>query len=988
MRKPFLFKTYLILFLFFVFAGLKAQDNPIKPAFEFPTKEIYNLHVDKHGFLWIASEYGVARYDGVNCVNFSSPHQISLGCTNLLEDNYGRIWFSNFTGQIFYIDHETMMPAKDYNHKNESNFPRMVLYHDELLATSDKGLFVLNTKNLTGKYISMSNYTTSLALLKDCVLIHGSNNCWYSYKEITGLKKINYTGEAEVKGNSYVLANNTYHDTVYMMSNPSGIVKKLLLQNDTLKLCQQLKFNSHINTLSITTDNQWVNTNDCSYSLKNGEQIKGYNLTDIINDFEGNRWLSSLYHGLLMQPKKDIANKTIVSGLDSDDLVVSTKSYRNKLLLGTQKGFLMLYDPASKNTEFKLRVPPNQDAIYKITAIDQDNYIIACLSTYKVNIPTKKITELTEIKTVKQLCYDDKATYLASTSGLFVIPREKSDRLNQQIMDAFGRVFKYNPVDNYFYMKVRCRAISYFPDEAALFVTFKNNLYKIDKNGMKPFLFNNEQVYAASLAYIDHRLYIGTISNGMLIVEKSDIKHISVQNGLFSKSIFKIKPIDDNLWIVGSGPLQIFNTQKQALVDNYVFPDRNASQVFDLDGVGQTIYLATSSGLDNFALVKNSEDKKLKNFLLYVKVNNETVTANSSGKLPYSQNNVLFNIGVPAYLKAKDIYIKYCLATKTDTTWLTTEPGERTIHFSSLMPGTYTFKAIAVDPRLGMADSMIKYNFRIDEPWWSGIGFKIILGFVFLLILFYGYVKMLHKRLSLKKAFDTQQQLILAERQRISAEMHDDIGSGVFAIQTLADTASKNENAPAEIGQIKNMVSDLSVKIRDVIWSTNVGNDNLENLFYYTYFQINKLFEHSEIDFVSELPDDIIDLKITVLSRRNIYLLVKELVHNAIKHSKATTIELKMFTDEQTLYIAVNDNGVGINPNTSRPNGMGLGNIRSRVEKLNGTLLTENNGGAHISIKIPLSALQVVEFDKKLNKWQLFITRLLKISADTAEQDK
>ena len=987
MYKPFLFKINLTLLLLFVFAGLKAQDSQLKPAFEFPTKEIYNLHVDKHGFLWIASEYGVARYDGINCVNFSSPHQISLGCTNLLEDNYGRMWFTNFTGQIFYIDHETMTLAEGYNYKNESNYPRIVLFHDQLLATSDKGLFVLNIKNLTGKYIRLSNYTTSLAVLKDQVLVHGSNNSWYSYKEATGLKKIKYTGDTELRGNSYVLANDTYRDTVYLLSNPSGIVKKLLVQNDTVKQWQQLKFNSHINTLSITPGNQWVNTNDCSYSLKNGEQIKGYNLTDIATDFEGNRWLSSLYHGLLIQPKKDIANKTIIPGLDNDDLVVSTKSYKNKLLLGTQKGFLILYDPASKSTDFKLRVPPNPDAIYKITAIDQDDYIIACLSTYKVNIITKKVTELVDIKTVKQLCYDDKATYIASTSGLFVIPHEKSERLNQQIMNAFGRVFKYNPVNNYFYMKVRCRAISYFPDQASLFVTFKNNLFKIDKNGMKPFLFNNEQVYAASLAYVDHRLYIGTISNGMLIVEKKDIKHISVQNGLFSKSIFKIRPIDKNLWIVGSGPLQIFNTQKMALVDNYEFPDHNASQVFDLDGVGQTIYLATSAGLDNFALVKSSVDKKLKNYLLYVKVNNETVTGNSSRKLSYSENNVLFNIGIPAYLKAKEIYIKYCLATKTDTTWLTTEPGERTIRYSSLMPGTYTFKAIAVDPRLGMADSTIKYDFTITEPWWGGIGFKIVLGFVFLLFVFYGYVTMLLKRLTLKKAFDTQQQLILTERQRISAEMHDDIGSGVFAIQTLADTASNNENASPEIGEIKNMVSDLAVKIREVIWSTNVGNDNLENLLYYTYFQVNKLFEHSEIDFVSELPDDIIDLKITGLSRRNIYLLIKELVHNAIKHSKATTIELKMFADEQTLYLSVNDNGVGINPNNARPNGMGLGNIRGRVEKLNGKLSIENNAGAHINIIIPLSALQVGEFDKKLSKWQLFITSFLRSPSDP-QQDK
>jgi signal transduction histidine kinase len=399
--------------------------------------------------------------------------------------------------------------------------------------------------------------------------------------------------------------------------------------------------------------------------------------------------------------------------------------------------------------------------------------------------------------------------------------------------------------------------------------------------------------------------------------------------------------------------------------------------------VGQTTYLATSTGLDNFPLEKTTSDKKLKNYLLYVKVNNK-IRGQNTQPLSYSENNVIFNIGVPAYLKAREIYIKYSLETKTDSTWLTTEPGERTIHFSSLMPGKYTLKAMAIDPRLGMANSTIQYDFTIEEPWWLGTGFKIALVIVFLLFVFYGYVTLLRKRLSLKKAFDTQQQLILAERQRISSEMHDDISSGVFAIQSLADKAGKRENASPEIDQINNMVNELSAKIRDVIWSTNVGNDNLENLLYYTYFQVSKLFEYSEIEFVSELPDEIPELTITIQSRRNIYLLVKEIVHNAIKHSKATTIELKMYTDEQALYFAIDDNGVGIKTNgtTEAGHGMGMGNVRSRVEKLHGEFSIESKDGAHTRIKIPLSELRVVEFDKKLNKWQLFITRLIKIPSD------
>lgn len=983
MPKSFIIQVSTLLLSLFICTGTKAQDNDIKPAPEFPTKEIYNLLVDKRGFLWIASDFGVSRFDGINYTHYSHPSQISLGCTNLLEDSYGRIWFTNFNGQIFYIDHETVTLEKSYDYKKERNFPRMALFHNQLLATSDKGLFVLNTQNLRGKYIGGNNYTTSLAVFGDRVLVRG-DKVWYSYTEGSGLKKITYSGDVE-SGNVYILAKNTYRDTAYLMINPEGAVKKLLLRGDTVKQCGLTAFGRIINTVSITPEDQWVNTNNFSYSLKNGEKINGLDLSDIVTDLEGNKWYSSLYHGLLVKYKKDIANKTIIPGLDSDDFIISVRNHNNKLMLGSQKGYLILYDPVSKTVETKIKVSPAAGSIYYIASIGGEEFIVASSSaTYRVNIASKKVTGLNDITTIKQACYDDKAIYVSSASGLYVIPREKSDQLNRQISDMFGHVLKYNKADNYFFVKFRSRTIAYFPDEGALFVSFKNSLFKIDRNGMKPFLYNGEQVYAGALAYLGHKLYVGTISNGMLVVDHNDIKHISVQNGLFSKSIFKIKPIDKNLWILGSGPLQIFNTQKNALVNDYEFPDRSASEVLDIDGAGKTIYMATPTGLGTFPLVKTTADKKLRNYVEYVKVNNQIISNSNGHKLSYSENNVLFSIGVPAYAKAREIYIRYSLSTKNDTAWLTTEPGERTIHFSSLMPGNYTLRAVAVDPRFGMADTTIRYHFTIEEPWWRGTMFKVALFFVFLLFVFFGYVSMLRKRLALKKAFDTQQQLILAERQRISSEMHDDIGSGAFAIQWLADKASKREDAAPEIEQIKEMVSDLSVKIRDVIWTTNVGNDNLENLLYYTYYQINKLFDHSEINFVSELPDDVPELQITVQSRRNIYLLVKEVVHNAIKHAKASTIELRMSTRDGVLCFAIIDNGVGIDFKSTPDagSGMGLGNMKSRVEKLHGELSIENNHGAHITIKIPFSALGVAEFDKKLSKWQLFIAGLLKLPSD------
>ena len=116
-----------------------------------PTRELYDLMVDKRGFLWITHDLGVTRFDGINFTNFYNPKQTSLSGTGLLQDSEGRIWFNNFTGQIFYIQNEKMHLLDGYDYKSESSFPRIAIYKDQLVATSKKGLFFCDTKTADDK---------------------------------------------------------------------------------------------------------------------------------------------------------------------------------------------------------------------------------------------------------------------------------------------------------------------------------------------------------------------------------------------------------------------------------------------------------------------------------------------------------------------------------------------------------------------------------------------------------------------------------------------------------------------------------------------------------------------------------------------------------------------------------------------------------------------------------------------------------------------
>ena len=140
-----------LLFLFLSKIGL--SQSIIEPVNGIPTKEVYDLLLDKKGFVWVAHELGISRINSNSISSFTNPRQASLSLTNLIEDKQGRIWCHNFSGQIFYIENNEMKLLAAYDYTKERVFPEMVLCNDELVITSSQGIFICNTINLKCHYI-------------------------------------------------------------------------------------------------------------------------------------------------------------------------------------------------------------------------------------------------------------------------------------------------------------------------------------------------------------------------------------------------------------------------------------------------------------------------------------------------------------------------------------------------------------------------------------------------------------------------------------------------------------------------------------------------------------------------------------------------------------------------------------------------------------------------------------------------------------------
>ncbi len=194
-----------------------------------------------------------------------------------------------------------------------------------------------------------------------------------------------------------------------------------------------------------------------------------------------------------------------------------------------------------------------------------------------------------------------------------------------------------------------------------------------------------------------------------------------------------------------------------------------------------------------------------------------------------------------------------------------------------------------------------------------------------------------------------------AERERISADMHDELGSGMTAIRLMSEIARNKmkENTPVEIEKISHSADEVLNKMNAIIWSMNSGNDTVDNLVSYIRAYALEYFEYTPIDCKIYTPDEIEPRELAGEKRRNLFLCVKETLNNALKHSKASELTIR-FTIDDTLTIEIRDNGIGIAPDKVRQFGNGLKNIAKRMDSIGGTYRIENDGGTVTTLELPL----------------------------------
>ncbi len=215
---------------------------------------------------------------------------------------------------------------------------------------------------------------------------------------------------------------------------------------------------------------------------------------------------------------------------------------------------------------------------------------------------------------------------------------------------------------------------------------------------------------------------------------------------------------------------------------------------------------------------------------------------------------------------------------------------------------------------------------------------------------------LLFRSFRLRKRLE-QQQAIISERKRISADLHDDVGSGLSRIMLLTELVKNEAKTPEmkkEAEKIASISKDLSANISEIIWALNANNDYLESLVAYIRRYAAEFFDDSAVNIKITSTGGISGIPISGDLRREIFYTVKEALHNIYKHSQATEAKLGFAIKDEVLMIVIQDNGTGIPEKETGRYGNGLNNMQQRMEAVKGEIDIENHQGTKITLNVPV----------------------------------
>lgn len=470
-------------------------------------------------------------------------------------------------------------------------------------------------------------------------------------------------------------------------------------------------------------------------------------------------------------------------------------------------------------------------------------------------------------------------------------------------------------------------------------------------------------------------MWLGSTSTGLdrLEISSGKCNHITEQDGLPNNVVYGIlKDQANNLWMSTNKGLSCFNpstwefrnfTSEDGLsceeFNHFEYRKLKSGELF-FGGIGGYTIFNPEEVLQKQGQVPIVfTGLSISNKLIEFNTNRDVIDA----PLPYAQSITLhpgqnmFTVSFASleFRSNQKKFYKYKLQGFQDE-W--TEPSNKNeATFTNLAPGTYTLFVTGTNTDGVWNTQGASMLIHVLPAWYQTWWFKILL-----LSLFLSGIYLLY-RFRIRQI--TKVQLF---REKIARDLHDEIGSTLSSISLYGESAKMMIDVQhplnAILSKINQSTNAMMESMSDIVWAINNKNDKLDNLvnrmnvFALQSFDANKCTVHFSSDQASE------QLALEMNDRKNVYLLFKEIIHNAAKHAQCQNIWIDLKVEKNKFIMHIKDDGVGFDLEKYLSNGgerslggNGLLNIQKRAEELkaNLNLVSKEGHGTELNFEMRLT---------------------------------
>ncbi len=441
------------------------------------------------------------------------------------------------------------------------------------------------------------------------------------------------------------------------------------------------------------------------------------------------------------------------------------------------------------------------------------------------------------------------------------------------------------------------------------------------------------------------QLWIATYGGGLNRMvpngEEPYFEHFFERDGLPSNTVKSIASDSrGRLWVSTQEGLARVEEEGRNIFPVHIpvgYSNRNLNEIIS---AGDSLFILTGSR--GFRYFSSESFNNLNNdapvVLSEIRVMNERYAPKDSGtpggglSLAHDKNFISFEFALLDYYAPERNRYQYRLE-GLEAEWVDAE-NRRYASYTDLAPGTYTFRVRAKNYGGFESVKSLSLPLTIHPPYWASWWFRLLAFFAVSGLLYMAYRYRIH---SLMKVEHT--------RRRIANDLHDEISATLSSISYFARAVKEDTNGREErfISLIAESANEAKEKITDIIWSINPENHGWTDLLSKCRRHASDVFESKNIKYDLQI-DSTIDEPLSLEMRQNLWMIFKEMVTNAARHSEADFVHIRFQFTNGRLQLVFRDNGCGFDPEkcTGRE---GLRNIKARCGEMNGSLELETAPG-------------------------------------------